>query len=223
MTKPQATKLNGELRDTGRKTSDRLREDLRVPSVLYGPKIKENIHFHISEVELEKILSKSQTKLQELNIDGQTYTTLLKKVEYDPVTDRPVHADFYLFDENRPVALTIPIRLSGTPVGVVDGGGRTYQALRTVRVKVLPDKIPAQFDVDISALAIGDAIHVADLDMEGLTLLDDPTRTIVTVTPPKSDSVLTSTADVDEEEVEEIEADAEAPEEEEEGGETDES
>lgn len=223
MTKPQATKLKGELRETGRKTSDELRKDLRVPSVLYGPKVKENIHFHISELELEKILSRSQTKLQELSIDGQTYNTLLKRVEFDPVTDRPVHADFYLFEESRPVSLTIPIRLSGTPIGVTDGGGRTYQALRTVRVKVIPAKIPAQFDVDITPLNIGDAIHVADLDMEGLTLLDDPTRTIVTVTPPKSDSVFATTADLDEEEIEEVETDAEAPAEEGERSKTDES
>lgn len=200
MTKPELVKLEGEKRETGSKLSGQLRKELRVPSVLYGPEIKENIHFHVSEVELEKILSNPQTKLQELNVDGKTYNTLLKNVEYDPITDRPIHADFYVLAENHRVTLRVPIRLKGIPIGVTDGGGRVFQPLRIVRVKVLPSVIPAQFEVDISHLEIGDAVHVSELDMEGITPLDDPSRTIVTVTPPKSEALFTTTAVVDEEE-----------------------
>ncbi len=203
MTKPDIIKLEGEKREAGKKVSRKLRDELRVPSVLYGPKVKENIHFHISEVELEKILSTAQTKLQELTVDGETYNTLLKNVEYDPITDRPLHADFYVLAEDRRVTLRVPIRLKGTPIGVTDGGGRVFQPLRIVRVKVLPDVIPAQFELDISQLEIGDAVHVSELDMEGITPMDDPSRTIVTVTPPKADEVFETTAIADEEEIEE--------------------
>src|SRR5690554_4411701 len=98
MTQPELYKLEGEKRDLGSKSSDALRENLRIPSVLYGPKIKENVHFSVSEVDLEKILSVSQTKLQELTVDGKVHKTLLKNVEFDPVTDRPLHADFYVLD-----------------------------------------------------------------------------------------------------------------------------
>lgn len=203
MTKPEAIKLEGEKRDTGRRTAGKLRSDLRVPSVLYGPKIKENIHFHVSELDLEKILSTPQTKLQELTVDGKTYNTLLKRVEYDPITDRPLHADFYVLADEHRVTLRVPVRLKGTPVGVTDGGGRVFQPLRIVRVKVLPAVIPAQFEVDISKLEIGDSVHVSELDMEGITPLDDPSRTIVTVTPPKSEALFTTTAVIDEEELDE--------------------
>lgn len=197
-------KLEGEPRETGKRTSGQLRGEKRVPSVLYGPKIKKNIHFHINELELENILSKSQTKLQELTVDGDTYNTLLKRVEFDPVTDRPIHADFYVLDEKRRVSLRVPIRLKGTPVGVTDGGGRIFQPMRIVRVKVLPAVIPAQFELDISQLEIGDSLHVSELDMEGITPLDDPSRTIVTISPPKSEDVFTTTATLDEEELEEL-------------------
>ncbi len=203
MTKPDIVKLEGEKRDTGKKVSAKLRDELRVPSVLYGPEVKENIHFHISELDLDKILSNPQTKLQELTVDGETYNTLLKRVEYDPISDRPIHADFYVLAENHRVSLRVPIRLTGIPVGVTDGGGRVFQPLRIVRVKVLPDVIPAQFEVDISHLQIGDSVHVSELDMEGITPLDDPSRTIVTVTPPKSEALFTTTAVIEEEELEE--------------------
>lgn len=201
MKKPEVVKLTGEKREAGASSAKKLRRDKRVPAVIYGPKLKENVHLHISELELDKILSKSQTKLQELAVDSKTYKTLLKRVEFDPVTDRAIHVDFYLLDEKQPVTLRVPIRLRGTAKGVVDGGGRVFQPMRIVRVRALPSAIPAQFEVDISPLDIGDSIHVSELDMEGISLIDDPSRTIVTISPPKAESVFTTVAD--EEEVDE--------------------
>jgi large subunit ribosomal protein L25 len=202
MKKPAIYKLEGEDREIGGKPSDNLRNELKVPAVLYGPSVKENVHFSVLESDLEKILSSSETKLQELTVNGKTYNTLLKNVEFDPVTDRALHADFYVLDAKTPVKLKIPVRLNGTPKGVTDGGGRVFQTLRIVRIKVVPDRIPAAFELDISGLDIGDSLHVSELDMEGIDPLDDPRRTIVTVAPPKSEKLFTSSA-VTEEDVEE--------------------
>ncbi|MCC5940785.1 MAG: 50S ribosomal protein L25 [Balneolaceae bacterium] len=203
MNQPELYKLEGESRDLGKRSSDQLRETLKVPAVLYGPKIEENIHFAVSEIDLEKILSSSQTKLQLLNVNGKEYKTLLKNVEFDPVTDRALHADFYVLDADTPVKLKIPIRLKGIAKGVRDGGGRVFQPLRIVRIKVLPDRIPAQFELDITALNIGDSLHVSELDMEGIDPLDDPKRTIVTIAPPKSEKLFTSALEDDDEDLEE--------------------
>ncbi|MEX2601910.1 MAG: 50S ribosomal protein L25 [Balneolaceae bacterium] len=200
MKRPDVVKLEGKKRDTGKKETGKLRTEMRVPSVLYGPQVKENIHFSIDELELEKILSVSQTSIQELTIDGKVFETLLKRVEYDPVSDRPIHADFYVLDPKQPVSLNVPIRLTGTAIGVRDGGGRVFQTLRIVRVKVLPEKIPALFEVDVTEMEIGDSIHVGELEMEGITALDDASRTIVTIAPPKSESLFTS--ELEEEEAE---------------------
>ncbi|PWN05388.1 50S ribosomal protein L25 [Rhodohalobacter mucosus] len=202
MKKPEIFKLEGEPREAGSKTADQLREELRIPAVLYGPNVKENVHFSILESDLEKILSVSQTKLQELSIDGTTYNTLLKNVEFDPVSDRALHADFYVLEPKVRVKLRVPIRLVGTPKGVTDGGGRIFQTLRIVRINVLPEKIPAVFELDVSNLDIGDSLHVSELDMEGIDPLDDPRRTIVTVAPPKSEKLFESSI-VSEEELEE--------------------
>jgi len=209
MNQPELYQLEGEKRELGSKVSESLRENLRIPAVLYGPKIDENIHFSISEVDLEKILSVSQTKLQTLTVDGKEYKTLLKNVEFDPVTDRALHADFYVLDDETPVKLKVPIRLNGIAKGVRDGGGRVFQPLRIVRIKVMPDKIPAMFELDISDLEIGDSLHVSELDMEGIDPLDDPRRTIVTIAPPKSESLFTTSLVTEEEEL----AEGEEPEE----------
>lgn len=197
MKQPELYILEGEEREAGRKSTRALRGEKRVPSVLYGSGIEESIHFSIEELDLERILSVSETKLQELTINGTTYRTLLKKVEYDPVTDRPLHADFYVMNPKKPVKLSVPVNLTGTAKGVRDSGGRVFQPLRIVRVKVLPDRIPAYFELDISDLGIGDSLHVDKLDLDGIDPLDDPSRTIVTIAPPRSDAAFVSSGDED--------------------------
>jgi len=192
MTQQEIYPLEGTKRESGRKASVRLREELRIPAVLYGPKVKENLHFSILESDLEKILSVSQTKLQTLTVEGKEYRTMLKDVEFDPVSDRALHADFYVLDSDVPVTLDVPVRIKGTAIGVRDGGGRVFQPMRIIRIRVLPDKIPAMFEVDITNLDIGDSIHVSDVELEGAEALDDESRTIVTVAPPKSEALFTS-------------------------------
>jgi large subunit ribosomal protein L25 len=185
MTPPEVTKIEGIKRELGRKSASDLRASRRVPAVLYGPNVTDNIHFSVEEIALEKILSVPTTKLQDITIDGQNYRTLLKNVEFDPITDKPLHADFYVLSDSHPVSLKVPIRLIGTPRGVLEGGGRMFQPLKIMRIKVLPDKIPADFSLDVSHLKIGDALRVSDVEMDGIIPLDGTTRTIVVIKPPK--------------------------------------
>lgn len=185
MSYPEFVKLEGTPRELSKQANKALRAEKRVPAVLYGPEIKENVHFSIDELQLEKILRKAETKLQELTVDGKVYKTLLKRVEYDPVTDRPIHVDFYVLSDNHKVTLRVPIHITGTAIGVVEGGGRLFQPMKFVRIRVLPKFIVAYFDVDVSPLKIGNSFHVGDLDLEGINPLDSLSRTIVTIRPPK--------------------------------------
>jgi large subunit ribosomal protein L25 len=96
--------------------------------------------------------------------------------------------------------------LEGTPVGVTEGGGRIFKPMQILRIRVTPDRIPGEYTIDISDLEIGDSLHVSDLDLEGVIPLDDLSRTLVTIRPPKSEALLTSsliTEETTEEEVEE--------------------
>ena len=185
MAKPEYVKLEGTPRETSRQANRELRASKRVPAVLYGPEVKENIHFSVDELALEKILSRAQTKVQELTIDGKVYKTLLKRTEFDPVTDRPIHADFYVMSNNHKVTLRVPIGIRGAARGVVEGGGRLFQPMKFLRIRVLPENIVAEFEVDVTPLKIGHSFHVSDLELDGIVPLDSLNRTIVTIRPPK--------------------------------------
>lgn len=210
MTTPEVVTLEGKVRETGRKAADALRDAMRVPSVLYGPKVDENIHFSIDELELEKVLSVSKRQIIEISIDGETYKTLLKEAEFHPLTDRPVHVDFYVLADDYKVTISVPIHLEGIPEGVTEGGGRIFQPMHILRIRVTPDLIPGVYSVDVSELKIGDSLHVSDLDLEGIIPLDDLSRTIVTIRPPKSEELLTSSLITEEPSEEELEEGEEA-------------
>lgn len=171
MAQPELVKLEGTTRELSKKANRELRENKRVPAVLYGPEIEENVHFSIDEKALEKILRRQQTKLQELTVDGKTYKTLLKRTDFDPVTDRPIHADFYVLSDNHKVTLRVPFKITGAARGVIESGGRLFQPMKFMRIRVLPARIPSEFEVDITPLKVGQSVHVGDLDLEALSLL----------------------------------------------------
>ncbi|MGB0347431.1 MAG: 50S ribosomal protein L25 [Balneolaceae bacterium] len=210
MAQPELVKLEGTTRELSKKANRELRENKRVPAVLYGPEIEENVHFSIDEKALEKILRRQQTKLQELTVDGKTYKTLLKRTDFDPVTDRPIHADFYVLSDNHKVTLRVPFKITGAARGVIESGGRLFQPMKFMRIRVLPARIPAEFEVDITPLKVGQSVHVGDLDLEGIIPLDSLSRTIVNIRPPKG-AMMSDFAE-DEEGAEEGEAAAEASE-----------
>ncbi|MBK98456.1 MAG: 50S ribosomal protein L25 [Balneola sp.] len=202
MAKPEYVKLEGTPRETNKKANRELRAAKRVPAVLYGPEVQKNTYFSIDELALEKILSRAQTKVQELTIDGKVYKTLLKRTEFDPVTDRPIHADFYVLSDIHKVTLRVPIGIKGTARGVVEGGGRLFQPMKFLRIRVLPENIVAEFQVDVTPLKIGQSFHVSDLELDGIIPLDSLNRTIVTIRPPKGQLLKDVISDEDGEETE---------------------
>ncbi len=208
MKKPNIVELKTTVRPTGKRAVKDLRTEKSVPAVIYGPKVEENINVSLTEVDVEKLLSRSTTQIVRLDVEGKdTYDVLLKRVDFDRVSDRPIHVDLYALDKESPVIITVPIRLEGTPRGVTEGGGRLYQPLRKIRIQCLPDKLPAEFTLDVSELKIGESLNVEDLLMEGITPLRELYRTIVTIRPPKG--TVAEELGLEEEELEGEEAEGE--------------
>lgn len=210
MSKPDIVKLDVEKRETGRKAARALRDAMRIPVELYGPELDENMHLSVDELEIEKVLSVTNRQIFEVEVDGETHQTMLKDIEFHPVTDRAIHLDLYALAEGHEVSLSVPIRLEGTAVGVRDGGGRVYQPMHSINLRALPKDIPGEYAVDITELDIGDTLHIQDLDLETITPLVDLKQTIVTIRPPKSEEQLASTLLTTEEEPAEEELEAEA-------------
>lgn len=185
MKTPETIEFATDPRTPGRKTAGDLRSQKSVPAVLYGPGVKENVHFAVSEIQLEKILASKDAKFIQLSLDGGSQAkAIVRTVDFDPITDRPVHVDFYALSDKSKVTITVPIRLTGTSVGVTEGG-RLYQPLRELTIRCLPGKIPAEFMVDITKLKIGATLKVNSLKTEDIDVITAGERTIVVIRPPK--------------------------------------
>jgi large subunit ribosomal protein L25 len=199
--------------EAGKGVARKLRQAGRIPGVLYGPNTHP-VSLSIDAHNFNKLLAsaRGERMLFILNLEGNgdsgRRTALIKDVQLHPVTDQIRHVDFYevLMDEE--VEVEVPIVTVGQAKGVEQDMGVLEIIQRTVRVSCLPMAIPKEIEIDVSALGLGDAIHIADVaPQEGIRLLDDPDTTLVTV----------GSAGVEKEEEKEEKVEAEEEEEKEEG------
>lgn len=172
-------KIGAERRqEKGPKASRRMRREGVVPGVLYGH--GDNTPIAIREFDLMKLLVTPHVYLVELELDGKVEKVLVQEVQYHPVSDRPVHIDFYRYSEDEPIVMNVPVELVGHAVGV-RAGGKLVQPVRRLKVKGLPADMPNRLDVDVSALEVDKKIVVADLAFEGLSILNPPHMVVATV------------------------------------------
>lgn len=148
-----------------------------VPCIVYGG--KEETHVQIDERQFNKLVYTPTQYIVNLDIDGTTVSTIMKAIQFHPVTDRIVHIDFQELVGN-PVKLTLPILTKGQAKGVLSGG-RLRVVRRNVKVQGLPKDMPSIIELDISDLAIGKAIKIGDLNIPGVTFLADENQIIVAV------------------------------------------
>jgi len=164
--------------ETTKQAVKKLRAENKIPCVLYGG--KENIHFETPGMEFKKLVYTPNVYLVDLVIDGNQYAAILKDVQYHPVTDVILHADFMEIRPDEEVQIRIPVRLTGSSEGVKEGGQLVHK-LRKIHVSALPDRLPDEIELDITSLMIGDSIRVENLEREGVTFLDPPSNMVVGV------------------------------------------
>lgn len=197
--------LSGSLRaNVGKKDTTAVRNAGRVPCVLYGS--GEQTHFSVRSVDMEKIIFSPDVYEIELDIDGKKANAIIQAKQMHPVKDTAQHVDFLELDAKKPVKVSLPIRTSGSPIGVINGG-KLRQPYRSLRVIGLPGDLPEAINVEISKLRIGQSIRVSDLNPEGISFLEPANAVVVAV---KMARGAANTADDDEEEAE-GEAAADAP------------
>jgi large subunit ribosomal protein L25 len=179
--------LRTRLRDgRGKGPARQLRREGRVPAVLYGHGDRDRA-LSIDAVELERLVSSVpvETTLVDLQIEGaDTVRTLIREIQWHPFKPIVLHVDFLTVHAGEKLQLKIPVRITGTPVGVRDGGGVLQQALYEFDAECLPADIPEAAELDISDLELGQSMHLRDLDLPGVTILNDPELVICTVTTP---------------------------------------
>jgi len=157
----------------------------QIPGVLYGHG-ETPIPLSIGGVEFHTALRnhKGGNAVVNLAVEGGEYTALLRDVQYDPISHDIMHLDFQHISLTEMVEVKVPVHLTGIATGVKDGGGILEAIVRDVEVRCLPTAIPPSIEVDVSALNIGESIHVSDLSVADVEIMSDPEGTIATVVPP---------------------------------------
>lgn len=180
--------LVAEIREgKGKGTARKLRAAGRIPAVLYG-RGRESRSLTLDPHALERLLRASDAGMNtliDLRVSGpeaMDQVVLVKELQRDPVRGVPLHADLYQVDLETSIEVSVPIHLVGQPVGVELNDGILDHSLRELEIACLPRAIPESFDVDVSALDIGDSIHVRDLALpEGVELRSDADLSVASV------------------------------------------
>jgi large subunit ribosomal protein L25 len=163
----------------GKKDAKGLRNEGRIPCVLYGNNT-EQVMFHIDAKAFKPIINTPETYLIEITIGGKTHQAVLKEVQYHPVSDNVLHVDFYEVRNDRPVQVSLPVVLQGTAPGVIRGG-KLKLKLPRLKVKGLISDMPENITVNISKLNVGQSIKVKDLKLEKIAITDNMNSVIVEV------------------------------------------
>src|SRR6266581_5582466 len=166
----------------------RLRKRGFIPGVLYG-KGKQSYAIAVPERELRRVLTGAGGlhAILDVVLEGQktTHASILKDYQQDPIRGRISHVDLHEVRLDQPIQASVTVQLIGEPAGAKEGGVLS-QVQREINVEALPMEIPEHIDLDVSRMAIGDTLRLADLPaQEGVTYLDDPEGTVLaTVTLP---------------------------------------
>ena len=188
-------KVSIEVRtQVGKGGAHKVRAGGKVPGVLYGRKVPP-LAVSFDEKTLLKSLDKEKRRNTVLTLDvssdGKTesVTAMVRDAQIDPLSQRLIHVDFLRLDLDAEVTVTVPVVLTGKAIGLTNGG-QLHQSLHTILIAAKPAAIPTKIEVDVTALDMGDAVHVSDLKLAaGVRALLDPRDSIASVVAPKAEKV----------------------------------
>ena len=183
--------LKAERRTSAGKGSARkLRSAGQIPAVVYGDgeeAVPVTLDAHDTSVLFHRISVDNTIVSLEIEGDDGGVDTLVREVQVHPFKPIILHVDFLRLRKGVAVDVDVPIHLEGTSEGVRVGGGIMEQVIHTLSVRCIPSNIPESIVIDVTALEVGDSVHVSDLkEREGVEYLTDPVQTICAVVLPKA-------------------------------------
>ncbi len=171
--------MSGSLRENvGKSDAKKLRNKGQVPCVIYGG--EEQVHFYVDERQFSKLVFTPEVHFVNIDLNGKTFSVILQDIQYHPVTDKIIHADFLEINEAKEITMAIPVKLTGNSGGVLRGG-KLHLRLRKLIVKALPGNMPEEIVLDITPLEIGDSIKIKDIQAENFALINKPSEAVVNV------------------------------------------
>ena len=199
--------IQGTKRESvGKKSTKALRDAELVPCVVYGG--GEPLNFSALEKAFKGLVYTPEAHTVSIEVDGQVIPAVLQDIQFHPITDKIIHADFYRLSDDKPVVMEVPVRVTGRSKGVV-AGGVLRQTYRKLKVKAIPANLPDEIVVDITALKIGNKFYVESLKNDKYTFMHPDNAVIVAVKMSRNASKNAAAAmDDDDEEVTEGGAEA---------------
>lgn len=171
--------IEGQLRTEHGKTAARqLRSQELVPGVIYGG--AQEINFVASAKALRALVYTPNFQFAEVTIDGKTYRTILKDLQFGKVSDELIHVDLLELVEDKKVIAQIPLKFTGVATGV-KAGGRLVPKMKSLKVKTYPKYLKEQIEVAVDALEIGGNLRVEDVKDENYEVMNSPRIPIVSV------------------------------------------
>lgn len=166
----------------GKADSKKLREDGLAPCVLYGG--KEQLHFSVPMILFKDIVYTPEARFVDINIEGVKKKAILQDVQFHPVSEIILHADFLEIFDDKMIKMDIPVRTLGSAPGVLSGGKLTLKNRHLV-IKAIPGNMPEYIDVDVSKLKLGDTFRVFELEEKPYEIMNNPRVTIAMVNVPR--------------------------------------
>ena len=168
--------IKGSKRESvGKVATKALRNAGMVPCVIYGG--ENPIHFSAEEKAFKNLVFTPNVYTASIVVDGQTIPAILQDIQFHPVTDKILHIDFYQLFDDKEITMNIPVKLTGTSPGVLNGGSLRFTN-RKLRVKAVPANLPDFISADISGLKIGNKLFVTSLKNDDYTFMH-PDNTVV--------------------------------------------
>jgi large subunit ribosomal protein L25 len=197
-------KMKASDRTTIGKANRRL-ESGELAGVVYGTAVTAKA-VTVDRHDFEQVLSHEGnilSKLIELTIDdaSRPVHVIVKSIQHDPLKGTPMHVDFWAVNMRQKVTTTVPVHFEGEAVGLKTGGVFMHNMMH-INVEALPDDLPEAVTVDVSALEVGDSVHVRDLAApKGVTILDDLDEIVASIVPPAKEEEVEVTEEAAEPEV----------------------
>lgn len=166
----------------GKQDAKRLREAGNVPCVMYGN--SSQVHFYAPVIMFRELVYTHLAHFVHLNIEGEEYRCILQDIQFHPVSEMILHADFLELHTGKPVKMKIPVVFTGTAMGMLKGGKLEVKQ-QSLIIKALPKDMPEVISVDISHLDLGKSIKVGEIETENFKILNLEQVTVASVNIPR--------------------------------------
>jgi len=167
----------------GKSESKKLREEGNVPCVIYGG--NEQIHFFSPAILFRDLVYSPEAHFVKLNVEGDVYNAILQDVQFHPVSENIMHADFLQLFDDKKVKMEIPVNFVGQSPGVAKGGTLIAKK-RVLKIMALPNTMPDSIDVDLSELDFGKAVKVETVNEDSFQILESKIASIAVVEIPRA-------------------------------------